>query len=169
MRRLRCLSLGALVLACGAMARAAEPAKLAQETVPPASVQDLVGNHPQGSPCHASTPLAPGWWNYVYPFGGHYLYPYYYSFTFPYLYFYEQYVREAHESRRAADEFEAGLAREGKLTGPAKPGAFLSDHLPRPPRDVVTTLDGLGVPPSPGGTPLVIESGEHTLGISGKR
>jgi len=88
-----------------------------------------------------------------------------YSRHFPYLYFYEQYAREAEESRRAADEFEASLAREGKLTGPLEVGAFATDFIPRSPIQQELTLDGRAVAPSPSGAPLVIESGEHTLRI----
>jgi len=107
---------------------------------------------------------AQGWSSYGYPsFGGDYLNTYNHSSHFPYLYFYEQYAREAEESRRAADEYEASLAREGRLTGPLEVGAFATDFLPRSPLQQQVTLDGQTVAPSPSGAPLGIESGEHTL------
>ena len=84
----------------------------------------------------------------------------------PYFYFYDLYSREAAESRRAADDYEASLAREGKLTGPAEVGAFPTDFLPRSSRNVVLTLDGQPISPSPSGLPLVIESGQHSLRIA---
>jgi hypothetical protein len=98
--------------------------------------------------------------------GGHGFTPYYSSPHFPYLYFYGQYAHEAEESRRAADEYEASLAREGKLTGPAPVGAFSTDYLPRSPLRQKLTLDGQPVTPSPSGAPLVISSGDHTVTIS---
>jgi hypothetical protein len=100
----------------------------------------------------------------VYPLG----YGYGQSSHFPYLYFFDHYAREADESRRAADEFEASLAREGKLTGPERVGDLPTDYLPYPPPGVTLILDGEGQGPSPSGATLVIESGEHTLHIAAK-
>ena len=105
-------------------------------------------------------------WPYAY--NGYWGNPYYSgldSAYFPYLYFYEQYAREAEESRRAADEFEASLAREGKLTGPLPVGAFATDFRPGSPLRLPVTLDGQSVEPSPSGAALVIESGKHDLRI----
>lgn len=108
--------------------------------------------------------LVNGW--YGYPGFGTYAYsPYNATPHFPYLYFYEQYEQEAEESRRAADEYEASLAREGKLTGPLPVGAFTTDYLPPSPLTQQLALDGQTVAPSPSGAPLVIESGSHTLQI----
>ena len=101
-------------------------------------------------------------------FGGHGYQLYNDTPHFPYLHFYEQYARQAEESRRAADEYEATLAREGKLTGPLEVGAFPTDFLPRSPLRQQVTLDGQAVAPSPSGSPLVIESGEHTLNIGSR-
>jgi hypothetical protein len=119
---------------------------------------------PIGSAYGSPAVYAQGWSGYP-SFGGNFYQPYNYSSHFPYLYFYEQYAREAEESRRAADEYEASLAREGKLTGPLQVGAFKSDSLPRSPLKLQLTLDGQAVTPSPSGAPLVIESGEHTLRV----
>ncbi len=83
---------------------------------------------------------------------------------FSYFYFYSLYAGEAEESRRTADEFEASLEREGKLTGPAKVGEFATDFLP--PQRVVSTLDGEVLTPPASGEPLVIGSGRHTLCIA---
>lgn len=94
--------------------------------------------------------------------------PYGYSTSFLYLYFYDLYAQEAGRSRQAADEFEASLAREGKLTGPAEVGSFASDSRPLLPRDVALTLDGQPVTPLVGGGPVVIGSGQHTLRIVAK-
>lgn len=113
---------------------------------------------------------AQGWPSYGYGnpyFGNSYRQPYGQNQYFPYLYFYEQYAREAEESRRAADEYEASLAREGKLTGPLPVGTFTTDYSPRSPLKQQVTVDGRMAAPSPSGAPLVIGSGEHTLRIGG--
>jgi len=101
---------------------------------------------------------------------GYSFFPYSYGHSpyYPYLYFYDLYAREAEESKRAADEFEASLAREGKLTGPAKPGTYPSDSKARLPSDGMLTLDGQPHAPAPGGEPLVVGSGRHTLRISAR-
>lgn len=83
-----------------------------------------------------------------------------------YLYFYDLYYQEAQRSKQEADEFEASLERQGNLTGPAKAGAFPSDFLPLPSRDVTATLDGKEQSPSSSGEPLIIGSGRHTLRIT---
>ncbi len=121
---------------------------------------------PAAMPQHSiNTAALPDAWSvYGYPGLGGYAYsPYSVTPHFPYLYFYEQYAREAEESRRAADEYEASLAREGKLTGPLPVGAFRTDSVPGSPLRQQVSLDGQIVAPSPSGAPLVIESGEHTL------
>ena len=122
---------------------------------------------------HYGSPLlyAQGWNSYGHGnsyFGGHGYQLYNETPHFPYLYYYEQYSRQAEESRRAADEYEASLAREGKLTGPLEVGAFATDFIPRSPLRQQATLDGHPVAPSPSGSPLVIESGEHTLNIGSR-
>jgi hypothetical protein len=109
-----------------------------------------------------------GWPN---AYNGYWTYPYYasqcrYSPSFPYLYFYDLYAQEAERSRQAAEEFEASLAREGKLTGPAKPGSYASDSLPLRPRDVALTLDDQPLTMPMSGGPVVIGSGRHTLRIA---
>ncbi len=114
--------------------------------------------------------LAP---SYAWP-GHHYGAPYSYwpnysySSYSSYLYFYDLYYREAERSKQEADEFEASLEREGKLTGPAKVGALPGDFLPLAPRDVTLTLDGGVQIPSSSGGPIVIGSGHHTLRVSAK-
>ena len=109
-------------------------------------------------------------WPYAY--NGFWTYPYApqdtYSQVFPYLYFYDLYAQEAERSRQAADEFEASLAREGKLTGPTEPGSSASDSRPLLPRDVALTLDDQPVAMSASGGPVVIGSGRHTLRIAAK-
>jgi hypothetical protein len=87
----------------------------------------------------------------------------------PYFYFHDLYSREAEQSRQAADNYEASLAREGKLTGPAEVGAFPTDFLPRSSRNVALTLDGQPLSPSPSGLPLGIESGQHSLRITASK
>ena len=170
--RLRiCLSVATSVLILSAMTSAAEPGAIASALAPHSYSPDVAWGFPLSSTYYAPSLWAQGWPNYGFPFdsfGGHYLQPYGYSSTFPYLYFYEKYAHEAEESRRAAEEFEASLAREGKLTGPAKVGAFATDYLPFPPPGVTLILDGGVQEPSPSGAPLVIESGQHTLQISAK-
>ncbi len=94
--------------------------------------------------------------------------PYFNSPYSSYLYFYDVYYQEAQQSKQAADEFEASLERQGKLTGPAKVGAFPSDFLPIPSRGVTATLDGRVQNASPSGDPLVIGSGRHTLRITAR-
>lgn len=94
--------------------------------------------------------------------------PYAYSPYSSHLYFYDVYYREAQRSKQEADEFEASLERQGKLTGPAKVGVFPSDFLPLPSRKVTATLDGKVQNPSPSGDPLVIGSGRHTLRITAR-
>ena len=94
--------------------------------------------------------------------------PYSYSPYSSYLYFYDLYDQEAQRSKQEADEFEASLERQGKLTGPAKVGAFPSDFVPLPSRDVTAILDGKVQNPSPSGEPLVIGSGRHTLHITAR-
>ncbi|MBI4164887.1 MAG: hypothetical protein HY508_04040 [Acidobacteria bacterium] len=151
------VSLVAVYLISGATATAEVPQRMASSS---AHVMDwsLPLSGLQDSP-----PLyAQVWPSFGYP---SYLQPYNTTPHFPYLYFYEQYAREAEESRRAADEYEASLAREGKLTGPLEVGAFKTDFLPRSPLRLPLTLDGQAVSPSPGGAPLVIESGEHKLRV----
>lgn len=91
-----------------------------------------------------------------------------YSQVFPYLYFYDLYAQEAERSRQAADEFEASLAREGKLTGPTEPGSSASDSRPLLPRDVALTLDDQPLAMSASGGPVVIGSGRHTLRIAAR-
>ena len=131
--------------------------------------QSMDWGYPTSFPYGSPLLYAQGWPGYGYPsFGGNFYPPYNYSSHFPYLYYYEQYAREAEESRRAADEYEASLAREGKLTGPLEVGAFATDFLPRSPLQQRVTLDGQAVAPSPSGAPLVIESGEHTLTIGSR-
>jgi hypothetical protein len=111
--------------------------------------------------------LNSGWFPHRY--GYHpFAYGYGQSSYFPYLYFFDHYAREAEESRRAADEYEASLAREGKLTGPEKVGAFPTDYLPFPPPGVTLIFDGDEQDASPSGAALVIESGEHSLRIAAK-
>lgn len=100
--------------------------------------------------------------------GFNYRAPYSYSPYTSYLYFYDLYDQEAQRSKQDADEFEASLERQGKLTGPAKVGAFPSDFLPLPSRGVTTTLDGKVQNPSPRGDALVIGSGRHTLRITAR-
>lgn len=121
-----------------------------------------------GVPYGSTLLYAQGWNSYGFgnPYG--YYQPYSQTPHFPYLYYYQQYSREAEESRRAADEFEASLAREGKLTGPLAVGAFTTDFLPRSPLRLPLTLDGEAVAASPSGAPLVIGSGEHTLTIGSR-
>jgi hypothetical protein len=103
-----------------------------------------------------------GFW--AYPFAPEYAHlPY-----LPYLYFYDRYAQEAERSRHAADEFEASLAREGKLTGPATVGSLASDSRPLLPRDVALTLDDQPVAPSASSGPVVIGSGRHTLRIAAR-
>ena len=85
-----------------------------------------------------------------------------------YPYLYDLYYQEAQRSKQEADEFEASLERQGKLTGPAKVGAFPSDFLPIPSRGVTATLDGRVQNASPSGDPLVIGSGRHTLRITAR-
>jgi hypothetical protein len=119
---------------------------------------------------HDGTSLlyAQGWNSYGYGnsyFGGHGYQLYNGTPHFPYLYYYEQYSRQAEESRRAANEYEASLAREGKLTGQLEVGAFKTDFIPRSPLRQQATLDGHPVAHSHRGAALVIESGEHTLTI----
>lgn len=94
--------------------------------------------------------------------------PYAYSPHSSYLYFYDLYDQEAQRSKQEAGEFEASLERQGKLTGPAKIGAFPSDVLRLTSRDVTATLDGNVQDPSPSGDPLVIGSGRHTLRITAR-
>jgi hypothetical protein len=111
-----------------------------------------------------------GW---PYGYSGYGTYPYFapqYSSSqyFPYLYFYDLYAQEAERSRQAADEFEASLAREGKLTGPAAVGSYASDSRPLLPRDVALTLDDEAVASPPSGGLLVIGSGWHTLRIAAR-
>lgn len=128
--------------------------------------QSVDWGRPMGSVYPSPLLYAQGWPAYGYPSLGNNIYqPYGQTPHFPYLYFYERYAREAEESRRAADEFEASLAREGKLTGPLATGAFSTDFLPRSPLKLKLTLDGRAVTPSLSGAPLVIGSGEHTLRI----
>ena len=100
--------------------------------------------------------------------GFNYAAPYSYSSYSPYLYFYDLYYQEAQRSKQEADEFEASLARQGKLTGPARVGSFQSDFLPHPSRDVTAILDGNVQNPSASGDPLVIGSGRHTLRITAR-
>lgn len=99
-------------------------------------------------------------------------YPYWPNYSYSpyssYLYFYDLYYQEAERSKQEADDFEAALERDGRLTGPAKVGTFPSDFLPFPPRDMTVTLDGKVQNPSPSGNPLVIGSGRHTLRISAR-
>ena len=94
--------------------------------------------------------------------------PYFNSPHSSYLYFYDLYDQEAQRSKQEADEFEASLERQGKLIGPTKVGAFPSDFLPLPSRDVTAILDGKVQNPSPRGDPLVIGSGRHTLHITAR-
>jgi len=94
-----------------------------------------------------------------------------YSWNSPYSnyrYFYDLYYDEAQRSKQEADEFEASLAREGKLTGPARIGAFATDSLPLAPPDVTLTVDGQEHKPSASGRPLRLGSGRHTVRISAK-
>jgi hypothetical protein len=150
--------LAAVILFSTAMAMAQEPARFAAGASEQPSVQNAVWSY------------GPGWNGYGYPGLGGYAYsPYNATPHFPYLYFYEQYAQEAEESRRAADEYEASLAREGRLTGPLPAGAFTTDYLPRSPLTQQLSLDGQAVAPSPSGAPLVIESGSHTLQIGAPR
>jgi hypothetical protein len=112
-----------------------------------------------------------GW---PYGYSGYGTYPYYasqygYSTYFPYLYFYDLYAQEADRSRQGADEFEALLAREGKLTGPAEVGSFASDSRPLLPRNVALTLDNQPLTMSVSGGPLVLGSGRHTLRIAARK
>jgi len=162
MRMRAFLNLIALTCLLGVAGSAREPGAFA--TAADRELQRVDWGYPT-SFAHGSPLLyAQGWSSYGYPsFGGDYLNTYNHSSHFPYLYFYEQYAREAEESRRAADEYEASLAREGKLTGPLEVGAFATDFLPRSPLQQQVTLDGQTVAPSPSGAPLGIESGEHTL------
>jgi len=102
-----------------------------------------------------------GYWTY--PYGAP---QYSNSQHFPYLYFYDLYAQEAERSRQAADEYEASLAREGKLTGPAMPGSYASDSRPLLPRDVALTLDDQPWALPTSGGPVVIGSGRHTLRIA---
>ncbi len=85
-----------------------------------------------------------------------------------YSYFFDLYYNQATRSKQEADEFESSLAREGKLTGPAEVGAFPTDFLPLRSHDVEVTLDGQVQEPSPGGDPLVLGSGRHTLHIGSR-
>jgi hypothetical protein len=162
MRMRAFLNLIALTCLLGVAGSAREPGAFA--TAADRELQRVDWGYPT-SFLHGSPLLyAQGWPGYGYPsFGGSSYHPYNHSSHFPYLYFYEQYAREAEESRRAADEYEASLAREGKLTGPLEVGAFATDFLPRSPLQQQVTLDGQTVAPSPSGAPLGIESGEHTL------
>jgi hypothetical protein len=109
-------------------------------------------------------------WPYAY--NGFWNDPYASQYTsspyFPYLYFYDLYAQEAERSRQAADEFEASLAREGKLTGPTEPGRYASDSRPLLPRDVALTLDDQPLAMSTSGGPVVIGSGRHTLRIAAR-
>jgi len=94
-----------------------------------------------------------------------------YSWNSPYSnyrYFYDLYYDEAQRSKQEADEFEASLAREGKLTGPEKAGAFATDFLPLAPRDVMLSVDGQEHQPSASGAPLVLGSGRHTVRIAAR-
>ena len=151
-----------IILAVAGSAREPESLAAAGAIAP----QGLNWDFPMGSPYGSPATYAQNWTGYGYPgFGANAYSPYYSTAHFPYLYFYEQYAREAEESRRAADEYEASLAREGKLTGPLEVGAFKTDFLPRSPLKNQLTLDGQAVTPSPSGAPLVIESGEHTLRV----
>lgn len=101
-------------------------------------------------------------------------YPYFnsinpwYTQSMNYPYYYGLYYSEAARSKQEADEFEATLAREGKLTGPAKVGAFPTDFLPLRSQDATVTLDGNVQNPSSSGGPLVIGSGRHTLRIAAR-
>ena len=158
-----CMSLIALACLLSVAAGAREPGSFAAGVQEPQSVDWI---SPLGPAYDSPLLYAQGWPSYGYPsFGSDYFQPYNTSRHFPYLYFYEQYAREAEESRRAADEYEASLAREGKLTGPLEVGAFKTDFLPRSPLNHSLTLDGQPVTPSPSGAPLVIGSGEHTLRV----
>ena len=158
MRQRTLLSLTAVLLISSVTAAPEEPQAMAVE-----SPQSVEWNYSPGRAFGSPLVYAQGWASYGY--GSPYFRSHYQTPHFPYLYFYEQYTREAEESSRAADEYEASLAREDKLTGPLEVGAFTTDVLPRPPLDVPLTLDGEAVMPSPSGAPLVIESGAHTLQI----
>jgi hypothetical protein len=159
-----CLSLIVLVSYLSVAAGAREPESFVPRSAH--ETQSVDWDYPMSSPYSSPFVYAQGWPAYGYPYsGGNYFQSYDHSSHFPYLYFYEQYAREAEESGRAADEYEAGLAREGKLTGPLEVGAFTTDYLPRSPLKQRITLDGEVLTPSPGSAPLVIESGEHRLQI----
>ncbi len=166
MRLRTCLCLVALTFLLSVGADGREPASFAAGTEQ--APQSVNWAYPMGSAYPSPLLYAQGWPFYGYGnpyYGSQYYQPYNQTPHFPYLYFYEQYTREADESRRAADEYEASLAREGKLTGPLAVGAFTTDFLPRSPPHLPLMLDGQAVAPSPSGAPLVIGSGEHTLRI----
>jgi hypothetical protein len=105
----------------------------------------------------------------------HYSYPSYSSY--PYLY--DLYYRESVRSREEANRYEAALAWElaSRCCAPQDASAApdevsavhdASDHAVLAPRDVLLTLDGRELPPSPTGGPLVLGSGRHTLRISAR-
>lgn len=168
--RLRvCLIVTAVICILSVAASAREPKAFAAGAARHLDTPSVNWGYPMGSAYDSPLLYAQSWSSYGYPsFGGNYLNPYNNSSHFPYLYFYEQYAREAEDSRRAADEFEASRAREGKLTGPLEVGAFTTDFLPRSPLRLPLTLDGEAVAPSPSGAPLVIGSGEHMLRIGSR-
>ncbi len=102
----------------------------------------------------------------------------YYSPYFPYLYFYDLAYQEAIRSKEAAEQYEASVAREqsehtASSDLPEQPEdvestSTASEPAPLSPRDVLLTVDGETLAPSPSGKPLVLGSGPHTLRISSR-
>ena len=168
MRMQRGFGLGAAVLILCALASAAEAQAVASGTARYGCSPNVTWNYSLGSAYSVPTPWTQDW-GFGYPFN-FWRSPYSHlnDSLFPYLHFYDQATRRAEESRRAADEFEASLAREGKLTGPANVGAFVTDSLPSSPLRVTVVLNEVAQEPSSSGLPLVLESGEHTLHIPAK-